>query len=101
MIGINNRDLRTFNVSLQNTADILASPTGREAKRRGCFFIGESGIFTYDDVTFLQEAGVDAVLVGEGVVKDDDPRVALGRLLGKQASAKGSVALAENRKPAD
>ena len=37
-------------------------------------------------MTFLQEAGVDAILVGEGVVKEDDPRVALGRLLRKNAS---------------
>ena len=59
LIGINNRDLRTFNVSLATTTDLLTRiPVGKRV-------ITESGIPTRDDVTHMRSRGVNAYLVGK------------------------------------
>lgn len=50
-------------------------------KRRGILMVGESGIFTYDDVAFVQQAGVGAILVGESLVKQGDPTAGVKELL--------------------
>jgi indole-3-glycerol phosphate synthase len=62
LVGINNRDLTTFNVSLEITAEL------RPLVPPGVRVVSESGIFTAADVQRLAAVGVDAVLVGEALV---------------------------------
>lgn len=62
VIGVNNRDLRTFAIDLQTTARL------RPLVPSGCLVVAESGIHTPDDVRRLAEMGVDAMLVGESLV---------------------------------
>jgi indole-3-glycerol phosphate synthase len=76
LIGINNRDLRTFVTEL--------AVTERLAKRvpHGALVVAESGIFGPEDVARLQRAGAAAFLVGESLMREPDPGRALRRLLG-------------------
>ncbi|CAM6102893.1 unnamed protein product [Calypogeia fissa] len=48
--------------------------------------VGESGLFTPDDIKLVQDAGVGAVLVGESLVKQDDPAAGIKDLFGKDMS---------------
>ena len=75
IIGINNRDLRTFNTTLETT-EILAPkvPVGKIS-------VSESGISDKSDIERVMKAGVGAVLVGESLVTADDPAIALRNLL--------------------
>lgn len=71
LIGINNRDLRTFKVSLQTSIDLIAKGKphpGGPSK----IFVAESGIHTRADVQRLAEAGAHAVLVGESLMREAD-----------------------------
>jgi indole-3-glycerol phosphate synthase len=81
LLGINNRDLGTFKVDLDVTRRIMESAPGREVTARGIIMVGESGIFTPDDVAFVQRAGVGAILVGESLVKQGDPAAGVRQLL--------------------
>lgn len=83
LLGINNRDLGTFEVSLNVTVDLLAGPLGDQVRERGITVVGESGIFTIDDVNVLQNAGVGCLLVGESLVKQDAPDVGIKKLYGR------------------
>jgi indole-3-glycerol phosphate synthase len=75
LVGINNRDLRSFAVSLETTLAMRPKvPTER-------ILVSESGIHTPDDVRRLRAAGVHAFLVGEAFMRADDPGVALASLL--------------------
>jgi len=76
LIGINNRNLRTFEVSLQTTLDLLP----RIGKDR--LVITESGILAPGDVAIMREAGVHAFLVGEAFMRAPDPGAELARLFG-------------------
>ncbi len=74
LIGVNNRNLRTFEVSVQNTIDLLPKiPEGRIA-------VTESGIATRAEVATLRAAGVHAFLVGETFMRADEPGDALAEL---------------------
>lgn len=74
LIGINNRNLRTFETRLEHTLDLLERiPTDR------CV-ISESGIRTHADLVRLEAAGVGAVLVGESLMRADDIGMALTQL---------------------
>ncbi len=74
LIGINNRNLRSFEVSLQTTLDLQKNvPEGR-------LLVTESGIATPADVRLLRDAGVHAFLVGEAFMRAPDPGLALARL---------------------
>jgi len=74
LVGINNRNLRTFEVSLQTTLDLLPKvPTER-------LLVTESGIRTRDDVKRMREANVNAFLVGETFMRAPEPGVALAEL---------------------
>ncbi len=77
MIGINNRDLKTFKIDLTVTR-ILAPLVPENA-----VCISESGIKTREDVLMMQDLGIDAVLVGETLVKSPDPYLEVHKLLGK------------------
>lgn len=74
LVGINNRNLRTFEVSLGTTLGMLADvPADR-------LLVTESGIATRDDVQRLRAAGVHAFLVGERFMRADEPGEALAAL---------------------
>ncbi len=75
LIGINNRNLRTFDVSLDTTLGLLDRiPADR-------LVVAESGIGSPADVGRLRSAGVHAFLVGEAFMRADDPGAALARLV--------------------
>jgi indole-3-glycerol phosphate synthase len=77
LVGINNRDLTTFTVSLQTTLDLVRDIPDN------CTVVSESGIRTRDDVVKLQQAGVDAILVGESLMREKDIRKKVKELLGR------------------
>lgn len=77
LIGVNNRDLRTFVTDLDHTIRL------REQIPLDAVLVGESGIHTRADVLRLQEAGVDAMLVGESLMAQDSISDAVRKLLGK------------------
>jgi len=66
LVGVNNRDLRDFSVSLQTTGDL------RPFIPAGICLVAESGIHTRQDVETLKDAGTDAILVGEALVTARD-----------------------------
>ncbi|QSX73669.1 indole-3-glycerol phosphate synthase TrpC [Lysobacter arenosi] len=74
LIGVNNRNLRTFEVSLDTT---LALRTAVPLDRT---LVTESGIATRADVAMLREAGVQTFLIGESFMRETDPGAALQRL---------------------
>ena len=77
LVGINNRDLMTFTVSLQTTLDLLKDiPEDRTV-------VSESGIKRRDDVVALRQAGVDAILVGESLMREKDISKKVKELLGR------------------
>lgn len=83
MIGINNRDLRSFNVTLDTTRTLSRMvPDDRT-------MVSESGIFTYDNLQDMAQFGARAFLVGESLMRQDDVEKATAQLLGKDAFAKG------------
>jgi indole-3-glycerol phosphate synthase len=74
LVGINNRNLKTFEVSLQTTLDMLPDvPADR-------LLVTESGILSPDDVKRMREAKVNAFLVGEAFMRADEPGEALAKL---------------------
>jgi indole-3-glycerol phosphate synthase len=76
LLGINNRNLRTFATDLRNTLDLLNQiPLTRRV-------VSESGIHTQEDVARLRAAGVEAFLVGEAFMRAPEPGVELARLFG-------------------
>ena len=78
LIGINNRDLRTFATDLEHTIRLR----GRIPSDR--VVVGESGIRTHADVERLEAAGVGAMLVGESLLRQPDVGAAVDVLLGKR-----------------
>ena len=75
LIGVNNRDLRTFEVDLNHTVRM------KEKLPKDRTIVGESGIFTAEDVALLAGAGVDAMLVGESLMRAPDIGQAVRDLL--------------------
>lgn len=66
LVGINNRNLHTFDVSLTTTLNLVDA-----VKETGALVISESGIFSREDVELVAKAGVDGLLVGEAFMKTD------------------------------
>ena len=74
IIGVNNRDLRTFSVNASNCLRL------RNAVPEGILFVAESGIKCRDDVKVLEENNVDAVLIGEALMRSADKKAYLNDL---------------------
>lgn len=76
LLGVNNRNLRTFETRLETTLDLLPRAPA------GVAVVTESGIATPDDLRRLRAAGVDRFLIGESLMRASDPGVALQALIG-------------------
>lgn len=76
LVGINNRDLRTFDTSLDTTLGLL------DAIPQGCLVVTESGIHTREHVALMRQNNVNAFLVGEAFMRKPDPGQALKQLFG-------------------
>ncbi|HZL53035.1 MAG TPA: indole-3-glycerol phosphate synthase TrpC [Terracidiphilus sp.] len=79
-IGVNNRDLRTFEVSLETSLALVEQIPASVVR------VTESGIFTPADIARLRKAGFDAFLIGESLMRQPDPGAALAELLGGVAA---------------
>jgi len=77
LVGINNRDLRTFQTDLDHTIRL------KQQLPEDCVVVGESGIYSRADAQKLQAAGIDAMLVGESLMAQDDIGRAVDELLGR------------------
>lgn len=77
ILGINNRDLKTFKVDIRQTERLLKHLPSKAGK----IIVSESGIKSHEDIEFLNELGVDAVLVGESLMRAKSPGSALKELI--------------------
>jgi indole-3-glycerol phosphate synthase len=77
LVGVNNRNLHTFEVDLEHTLRLK-----REVPD-DCVLVGESGIRNHTDVLKLQEGGVNAILVGESLMREKEIGSAVDALLGR------------------
>ena len=80
LVGINNRNLRTFEVTLQTTLDLMKNVPGNR------LLVTESGILVRADVTRMRDAQVHAFLVGEAFMRAPDPGAALAAIFDPAAS---------------
>ena len=76
LLGINNRNLRTFDVNLQTTLDLLTKVP------RGTLVITESGIHTREHVEMMMDNDVHGFLVGEALMREDNPGEKLKSIFG-------------------
>lgn len=81
MLGINNRNLRTFETRLEATLELLP------AIPDGVAVVTESGLHTRDDILRMQSAGVSRFLIGESLMRAEDPGERLAELIGGPAAA--------------
>ena len=77
IIGVNNRDLKTFQVDISNSVRL------RELVPKEILFVSESGMKTAEDIRILEENGTNAVLIGETLMRSPDKRRELERLRGR------------------
>ena len=82
LIGVNNRDLKTFKVDLATTGRLAAKLFSPPATRKSPLLVAESGIHTRADVQRLAGCGAQAVLVGESLMKHGDIAAKVSELLG-------------------
>ncbi|MDE6797712.1 MAG: indole-3-glycerol-phosphate synthase TrpC, partial [Ruminococcus sp.] len=75
-IGVNNRNLKDFSVDTGNSRRM------RELVPADIIFVSESGVKTPEDIRLLREAGADAVLIGETLMRADDKTTKLAELKG-------------------
>ena len=79
IIGVNNRNLQTHDVDPDTALRLLVDAPA------GTIVVAESGITANSDVQRLEDAGVDAILVGEALMREDDPAAAVHALLGTRS----------------
>ena len=80
LIGINNRDLTSFDTDLATT-ETLTATFGDRLAEQGALLVSESGLFTRSDLDRVQRAGAAAVLVGEALMRQDDVEAGLRTLI--------------------
>ena len=80
LIGINNRDLRTFKTNLKVTLDLMENLSNNVVKQN-TLFISESGINDYEDLMILKKAGIRGVLIGERFMKAENIETCFKTLL--------------------
>jgi indole-3-glycerol phosphate synthase len=74
VIGVNNRNLKDFTVDFENAARL------RDRIPAGCIYVAESGVKTPEDVQRLEKIGADAALIGETLMRAEDPAAKLREL---------------------
>ncbi|MDX2216487.1 MAG: indole-3-glycerol phosphate synthase TrpC [Oculatellaceae cyanobacterium bins.114] len=79
LVGINNRNLETFAVDLDTTSQLLAKRIDT-LQERNIAIVSESGLHHFEDLQRVQQAGANAVLIGESLVKQPDPAAAIATL---------------------
>jgi indole-3-glycerol phosphate synthase len=79
LVGINNRNLEDFSVSLETTCQLLEARQGI-LQQREILLVSESGLHTSEDLQVVREAGAQAILIGESLVKQSDPEKAIANL---------------------
>ena len=82
LIGVNNRNLKTFQVDL-GTTETLAAKLHASPRGAGAFLVAESGIHTRADVERLAKCGARAILVGESLMRGNKIREKVGELIGR------------------
>jgi len=80
LVGINNRNLKDFSVDLQLTCDLLAT-RGQQLQERDIVVVSESGLHTRNDLQLVVKAGATGVLIGESLVKQPNPELAIKSLV--------------------
>ena len=80
IIGVNNRDLKTFQVDINNCLRL------REKVPKNILFVAESGIRTREDIEVLEQGGVSGVLIGETLMRSGDKKKTLAKLRGMDVS---------------
>jgi indole-3-glycerol phosphate synthase len=85
IVGVNNRDLRDFKVRIETSLELV------EAIPEACVAVSESGLHSHEDLKRLRSAGFDAFLIGERVMKSQDPGGPLRELIAGDASKSGSA----------
>ena len=79
LIGINNRNLEDFSVDLQTTCQLLTD-RGGQLQAKNILVVSESGLHHPEDLSIVKKAGASAVLIGESLVKQPDPQLAIANL---------------------
>ncbi len=79
LVGINNRNLENFSVDLATTHNLLAARQS-QLQEKDILIVSESGLHTANDLKQVRAAGAKAVLIGESLVKQDDPAQAIANL---------------------
>ncbi|HEY6168909.1 MAG TPA: indole-3-glycerol phosphate synthase TrpC [Verrucomicrobiae bacterium] len=82
LIGVNNRDLKTFKVDLGTTERLAAKLRSADSHAREALLVAESGINTRADVERLQRSGAGAILIGESLMRGGNIAAKAGELLG-------------------
>tara|TARA_Y100001968_G_scaffold42730_3_gene32815 strand:+ start:5477 stop:6361 length:885 start_codon:yes stop_codon:yes gene_type:complete len=80
LIGINNRDLKTFNIDLATT-EMLGKNYGKQLAENNIVLVSESGLFVRSDLERVSLAGAQAVLVGESLMRQNDIKQGLRKLI--------------------
>ncbi|MBD2390419.1 indole-3-glycerol phosphate synthase TrpC [Aphanizomenon flos-aquae NRERC-008] len=79
LVGINNRNLEDFSVDLQTTCQLMTA-RGEQLQAKNILVVSESGLHYPHDLSVVKTAGVSAVLIGESLVKQPDPQLAITNL---------------------
>jgi len=86
LLGINNRDLENFTVDLETTEQLIQQQQ-EQIQSRGITVVSESGLFNRADLERVAQAGAQAVLIGESLVKQPDIEQAVRKILNEEKEA--------------